>query len=392
MSPDLRVLVVFGTRPEAIKLAPVIAELRRAGCRAIVCATAQHRAMLDQVLDLFGIVCDHDLDLMRPDQTLSGLTASVLTSVSEIVARERPDLVLVQGDTTTTMAAALAGFYAGVPIAHVEAGLRSDNLQAPWPEEMNRRVVSMIASVHLAPTERARARLIDERVDPLAVAVTGNTVVDALLQTSARIDGDAALCAGLDQEFARLDASRPVILVTSHRRESFGRGLDNICAAVRRTADRRDVQFVLPVHLNPNVGEPVARILGGHPRIHLVPPVDYLRFVYLLRRCAFVLTDSGGVQEEAPSLRKPVLVARQTTERPEGIDAGVARLVGTDSEAISGAMERLLDDFDEYRRMARSANPYGDGRAAPRVVDFVMQWWHARTRRAAPLSAASSAR
>jgi UDP-N-acetylglucosamine 2-epimerase len=379
MSPDFRILVVFGTRPEAIKLAPVIAELGRAGCRPIVCATAQHRAMLDQVLDLFGITCDHDLNVMRPDQTLSGIASTVIAAVAGIIERDRPDLVMVQGDTTTAMAAALAAFHASVPIAHVEAGLRSDNLQSPWPEELNRRVVSMVASVHLAPTERARRRLLAERVPASAVALTGNTVVDALLETSARLDRDTALCARLDEEFAVIDPSRPLILVTSHRRESFGRGLENICHAVRQTADRRDVCVVYPVHLNPNVGEPVARLLGGHPRIHLVPPVDYLRFVYLLRRCVFVLTDSGGVQEEAPSLGRPVLVVRDATERPEGIEAGVARLVGTDVATIVAAIERLLDDPDEYRRMARSANPYGDGRAAPRVVDFVMQWWHART-------------
>jgi UDP-N-acetylglucosamine 2-epimerase len=379
MSPDFRILVVFGTRPEAIKLAPVIAELGRAGCRPIVCATAQHRAMLDQVLDLFGITCDHDLNVMRPDQTLSGIASTVIAAVAEIIDRDRPDLVMVQGDTTTAMAAALAAFHAGVPIAHVEAGLRSDNLQSPWPEELNRRFVSMMASVHLAPTERARRRLLAERVPASAVALTGNTVVDALLETSARLDRDTALCARLDEEFAAIDPSRPLILVTSHRRESFGRGLENICHAVRQTADTRDVCVVYPVHLNPNVGEPVARLLGGHPRVHLVPPVDYLRFVYLLRRCAFVLTDSGGVQEEAPSLGRPVLVVRDATERPEGIEAGVARLVGTDVATIAAAIEQLLDDPDEYRRMARSTNPYGDGRAAPRVVDFVMQWWHART-------------
>jgi UDP-N-acetylglucosamine 2-epimerase (non-hydrolysing) len=239
----------------------------------------------------------------------------------------------------------------------------------------------MTASVHLAPTERARARLLAERVSASAVAVTGNTVVDALLETSARLDRDTSLCARLDDEFAGLDPSRPLILVTSHRRESFGRGLENICRAVRNVADRRDVEFVYPVHLNPNVSQPVSRMLGEHPHIHLIPPIDYLRFVYLLRRCTFVLTDSGGVQEEAPSLRRPVLVARDTTERPEGIDAGVAHLVGTDVAVMTRAMERLLDDPQEYRRMARSTNPYGDGRAAPRVVDFVMQWWHARTTR-----------
>jgi UDP-N-acetylglucosamine 2-epimerase (non-hydrolysing) len=381
-SPELRALVVFGTRPEAIKLAPVIAELGRTGCRAIVCATAQHRAMLDQVLELFDIACDHDLDLMRADQTLPDLTGAVVASVARVIDRERPDVVIVQGDTTTTMGAALAAFYARVPVAHVEAGLRSDDMQAPWPEEMNRRVVSMLASVHLAPTARARDRLLAERVDAAAIAVTGNTVVDALMQTSDRLNRDGALRQRLDGEFA-LDPDRPLILVTSHRRESFGRGLEHICMAVRGVADRRDVQVVYPVHMNPNVSAPVQRLLGGHARIRLVPPVDYLRFVYLLQRCAIVLTDSGGVQEEAPSLGRPVLVARETTERPEGIDAGVARLVGTDATTIAAAVDHLLDDAGEYRRMARSTNPYGDGRAAPRVVEFLRRWHRARRETAA---------
>jgi UDP-N-acetylglucosamine 2-epimerase len=378
MSPEPRILVVFGTRPEAIKLAPVIAALRRAGCTVVVCATAQHRQMLDQVLALFEIRCDHDLDLMRANQSLPQLTSSVLTAIAPVIDAERPDLVIVQGDTTTAMAAALASFYAGVPVAHVEAGLRSDDLAAPWPEEMNRRVVSTLATLHLAPTEQARRRLEAERVPAGAIAVTGNTVIDALLGTVARLDVDPDLRARVTAVVPRLDPARRTILLTSHRRESFGRGLENICRAVRRIADRGDVQVVYPVHLNQNVKEPVHRLLGDHPHVHLIEPLDYLSFVFLLRHAALALTDSGGVQEEAPSLGKPVLVMRDTTERPEGIEAGVARLVGTGTDSIVAAVSELLDDPAAYDRMARSVNPYGDGHAAERVATFIRQWWSAR--------------
>ena len=371
-------MVVFGTRPEAIKLAPVIGALRRGGCPVAVCATAQHRQMLDQVLALFDIRCDHDLDLMRANQTLPQLTSLILTSVSPLLAAARPDLVVVQGDTTTAMATSLAAFYAGVPVAHVEAGLRSDDLHAPWPEEMNRRVISTLATLHLAPTGRARQRLEDEGVPPAAIALTGNTVIDALLDTVARLDGDAALRAQVSDQVPPFDPARRTILLTSHRRESFGRGLENICRAVRRIADRGDVQIIYPVHLNQNVREPVHRLLGDHPHVHLIEPLDYLSFVHVLRHATLALTDSGGVQEEAPSLGKPVLVMRETTERPEGIEAGAARLVGTGTEGIVAAVNELLDDPRTYDRMARSVNPYGDGRAAERVTAFIRQWWAAR--------------
>lgn len=378
-SPELRLLVILGTRPEAIKLAPVVAALRqRPAWRVSVCATAQHRQMLDQVLTLFDIRCDHDLDLMRPDQTLPELTALVLERVTGVIRQERPDLLVVQGDTTTAMASALAAFYAGVPVAHVEAGLRSHDLFAPWPEEMNRRTISLLAALHFAPTARAARELANEGIAAGAVSVTGNTVIDALLETAARLDRDPALAARLQQPFARLDPVLRTVLLTSHRRESFGRGLENICRAVLALADRGDVQFVYPVHKNRNVSEPVHRLLGAHPRVHLVEPLDYLTFVHLLRRCDLALTDSGGVQEEAPSFGKPVLVMRETTERPEGIDAGVARLVGTETASIVSAVSRLLDDRDAYDAMARNVNPYGDGRAAARIVERLEAWWAER--------------
>jgi len=388
MRDGSRFLVVLGTRPEAIKLAPVITELRRVGARPIVCATAQHRGLLDQVLALFEIACDHDLDVMRANQSLPDLTGRLLGAVSAVVRRERPHLLLVQGDTTTAMASALAGFYAGVPVAHVEAGLRSDSLRAPWPEEMNRRVVSLVATLHLAPTATARNRLVGEGIARDAIAVTGNTVVDALLQTVARLEADAGLKAQLAASFPMLAPELPLVLMTSHRRESHGRGIERICRAVRDVADRRAVQFVCPVHPNPGVHGDISRLLGGHRRIHLVEPLDYLGFVYLLTRSAFVLTDSGGIQEEAPSLGKPVLVMRETTERPEGIAAGVARLVGTTTAGIVAATEQLLDDHGQYRRMAAGTNPYGDGRAAARVVSFISEWWERADRTAGEAPAA----
>jgi UDP-N-acetylglucosamine 2-epimerase len=369
------VLIVLGTRPEAIKLAPVIRALRASDrFEAVVCATGQHREMLDQVLRVFAIDVDHDLDVMQPNQTLPNLTGQLLQRVTSVITEVEPDIVMVQGDTTTAMAAAMAAFYARVPVAHLEAGLRSDDMRSPWPEEMNRRVVTIVTGLHLAPTERARTRLLAEGVADTDVVVTGNTVIDALLQTVEAIDRHAEFEADLAGHFPALDPSRRLILVTSHRRENWGNGLRNICDAIVRVSEGHDVDVLYPVHLNPNVKDAVMRLLGGRPRVHLTAPLGYLDFVWALRRCHLVVTDSGGVQEEAPSLGKPVLVVRDTTERPEGIEAGVARLVGTDADAITAAVHELLVDEERYRAMARRANPYGDGLASRRIVDDLATW------------------
>jgi UDP-N-acetylglucosamine 2-epimerase len=367
-----RVMVVVGTRPEAIKIAPVVKAVAALPDVEIqVAVTAQHRQMLDQVLQLFGVVPDDDLDLMAPDQTLPDLFGRILSGMSGVIERRRPDLVLVHGDTSTTLATALAAYYARVPIGHVEAGLRTGNLYAPWPEEANRRLVGPLAALHFAPTERSRMNLLAEGVDDAAIHVTGNTVIDALLDVADRIDRDAALRQALEARFPFLDPGRRMILVTGHRRENFGEGFDHICGALRTLAARPDVQVVYPVHLNPNVQEPVNRMLAGLPNVHLLPPQDYLPFVYLMTRAHFILTDSGGVQEEAPSLGKPVLVMRETTERPEALEAGTVRLVGTDAERIVREATLLLDDADFHESMARAHNPYGDGLAARRIAAVV---------------------
>lgn len=368
-------MVVFGTRPEAIKMAPVVLALRQRGdLKVSVAVTAQHRQMLDQVLTLFGIVPDHDLDLMQHRQSLEALFSRILLGMQDVLASDRPDLLLVHGDTSTTLAAALAAFYARVPVAHVEAGLRTGNMQAPWPEEMNRRLVAPLTALHFAPTTTARDNLLREGTDSSTIHVTGNTVIDALLQASAKLDGNAALDDELRQRFACLTPGRRLILVTGHRRENFGDGFERICTALARIAQRPDVEILYPVHLNPAVREPVQRILGDCPNVHLIEPQEYLPFVYLMRRADIILTDSGGVQEEAPSLGKPVLVMRETTERPEAVAAGTVRLVGTDADAIVNAVEALLDQSATYEAMARAHNPYGDGKASARIADVAAAW------------------
>lgn len=365
-------MVVFGTRPEAIKMAPVVSALKATpGVETLVCVTAQHRQMLDQVLELFGLVPDDDLDLMAPGQTLPDLFSRILTGMSGVLAARRPDLVLVHGDTSTTLATALAAFYARVPVGHVEAGLRTGDLQAPWPEEANRRLTAPLATLHFAPTARSRANLLAEGIPEGQVHVTGNTVIDALLSVVARIDADPALAGGLASRFPWLDPSRKLVLVTGHRRENFGEGFEQMCLAIRDLAGRGDTQVVYPVHLNPNVQAPVNRILGGIGGVQLVEPLDYLPFVYLMSRAHLILTDSGGIQEEAPSLGKPVLVMRDTTERPEAVEAGTVRLVGTDRARIVAEASRLLDDPGAHAAMARAHNPYGDGRSARRIADLV---------------------
>lgn len=367
--PRKKVLIVFGTRPEAIKMAPVVEAFKQDGSMdVIVAVTAQHREMLDQVLELFGIVPDEDLDLMRPGQSLSDLFARILTGMSELIARHRPDIILVHGDTSTTFATALAAFYNKVKVGHIEAGLRTGDILAPWPEEANRRLTAPLSSLHFAPTQQSRDNLLAERVSAESIEVTGNTVIDALLEVVERIEQDPMLAARMSERFPFLDKDRRLILVTGHRRENFGAGFEQICYALKALAERGDVQVVYPVHLNPNVQEPVNRLLAGVDNIMLIEPQDYLPFVYLMSRASLIITDSGGVQEEAPSLGKPVLVMRDTTERPEAVEAGTVRLVGTSAERIVNEATRLLDDPSAYAEMSRAHNPYGDGLASARIV------------------------
>ena len=368
----MKVMVVFGTRPEAIKMAPVVSALLSSNrLQVLVCVTAQHRHMLDQVLELFCIKPDFDLDLMRPGQDLTDTTMGVLSGLRDIFAMAKPDMVLVHGDTTTTMAATLAAYYQRIAVAHVEAGLRTGDIYAPWPEEANRRIAGVVASLHFAPTERARLNLIGESVDSGRIHVTGNTVIDALHYVVQRLEIDPPLREQMAQQFPFLAAGMKTILVTGHRRENFGAGFEEICAAIAEIAQRPYVQVVYPVHLNPNVQEPVRRLLANHARIHLIEPQDYLPFVYLMTRSHLILTDSGGIQEEAPSLGKPVLVMRETTERPEAVIAGTVKLVGANRLRIVTEVARLLDDKSAYDAMARAVNPYGDGKAAQRIVNIL---------------------
>lgn len=374
MTTPMKVLTVFGTRPEAIKMAPVVHALAKAdGIEARVCVTAQHRQMLDQVLDLFAIKPDFDLDLMKPRQDLTDITTNVLLGMRTVFKQWRPDWVLVHGDTTTTLATSLAAYYEKISVGHVEAGLRTGNIYSPWPEEMNRRIAGTVASVHFAPTEAAKGNLLRETVHEKNIIVTGNTVIDALLDVVKRVRQDDALISEMQTRFEFLDKKKKLILVTGHRRENFGSGFLNICGALAEISQRDDVQIVYPVHLNPNVQEPVRRLLGGKINIILIDPQDYLPFVYLMDQAYLLLTDSGGIQEEAPSLGKPVLVMRDTTERPEAVQAGTVKLVGTDKAAIIKEATRLLDDQAEYQRMSRAHNPYGNGIAAIQITDFLLR-------------------
>ena len=362
-----KVMTIFGTRPEAIKLAPVIAALHaQPGLEPRVCVTAQHRGMLDQVLSLSGIMPDHDLDLMRPAQTLDGITAALLTGIGDVLDRDPPDRVVVQGDTATAMIGALAAYYRRIPVSHVEAGLRSGDIYQPWPEEVNRRIVSTIADQHFAPTPTAAAALAREGIDAATVHVTGNTVIDALIATRARVLAEPELTRGLDLLLSRF-ARRRVILVTTHRRENFA-AMTAVAQAIRAIAERQDVAVIFPVHPNPAVAGIMERTLKRREGIAMIPPQDYAHFVRLLDRCDFVLTDSGGIQEEAPALGKPVLVMRETTERPEGITAGTARLIGTEPRTIVAEAFALLDDRTRYDAMARAHNPFGDGHASGRIA------------------------
>jgi len=366
-----KLLLVFGTRPEAIKLFPVIQALvAQGGLDVRTCVTAQHRGLLDQVLSIAGIVPDIDLDMMAPNQTLDQLTARLLTGLGEVMDREKPDRVIVQGDTATAMVGALAAYYRKVPVSHVEAGLRSGNIYHPWPEEVNRRIVAPIADQHFAPTETAAEALRRENVDPALIHVTGNTVIDALHATQARIDADPSLAAGLDA-IAQRFAGKRIVLVTTHRRENFGGGMDSIARALGRIADREDVAILFPMHPNPNVVAAMNAVLGDRPNIARIDPLDYPHFIRALGMAEVVLSDSGGVQEEAPALGKPVLVMRETTERPEGVAAGTAKLVGTDENRIVSEISTLLDDHAAYSAMARAHNPFGDGHASARIAKVV---------------------
>ncbi len=369
-----RLLIVFGTRPEALKCFPVArAALAHPGFETRICVTGQHREMVQQVIELTGLPVHYDLDIMQPGQTLFDVTARVLTGMAKVLDDAQPDIVMVQGDTTTAMTAALAAFYKRIPVAHVEAGLRSHNIDSPFPEELNRKIAGDIAAWHFAPTLEARQNLISEGKNPASIFVTGNTVIDTLLHFSGAMDHDRLMRDELAARFPFLDRSKRLILVTGHRRENFDGGIERICTALRVLATRGDVQIVYPVHPNPNVRDVVNAELSGVPNIHLIDPQDYLPFLYLQKQSYLVLTDSGGVQEEAPSLGKPVLVMRENTERPEGVAAGTARLVGTDIDKILLNANRLLDDPAAYRGMAEQHNPYGDGQASARIVEELLR-------------------
>lgn len=366
-----KIAIIFGTRPEAIKMFPVVHALRATpGIDTRVIVTAQHREMLDQVLAIAGITPDIDLDVMTPNQSLDALLARLVTGLGEVFDRDRPARVLVHGDTLTTMAATLAAYFRKIPVGHVEAGLRSGNIYHPWPEEVNRKVAGAVADLHFAPTETAAAALRAENVPDERIYVTGNTVIDALLATTARLKDEPALAAGLDSFAARF-AGKRIIAVTSHRRENFGGGMEAIAAAIAAVAAREDVAVIFPVHPNPQVRAAMEPVLGDLANVALIDPLDYPHFVRLLGMSTLVLTDSGGVQEEAPALGKPVLVMRETTERPEGIEAGTARLVGTDRDRIVTEIFSLLDDKSAYEAMARAHNPFGDGTAAQRIAEIV---------------------
>ncbi|MET3712557.1 UDP-N-acetylglucosamine 2-epimerase (non-hydrolyzing) [Sphingomonas trueperi] len=366
-----KLFVVFGTRPEAIKLFPVIRALQASpDFEVVTCVTAQHRGLLDQVLAIAGITPDIDLDLMTPGQSLDALTVRLLTGIGGALDSVRPDRVIVQGDTATAMVGALAAYYRKIPVSHVEAGLRSGDIYQPWPEEVNRRIVAPIADQHFAPTETAANALRDENVTAVTIHVTGNTVIDALLATRARIAAEPGLAAGLDPIAARF-AGKRIVLVTTHRRENFGGGMAAIADALRRIAARPDVAILFPVHPNPNVVAVMDAALGDQPNIARIDPLDYPHFIRALGMADLVLSDSGGVQEEAPALGKPVLVMRETTERPEGVTAGTARLVGTDADRIVEEVGRLLDDREAHAAMARAHNPFGDGHAAARIADII---------------------
>jgi len=372
----INVLLVFGTRPEAIKMCPLVNKLMQdSSFNVKVCVTAQHREMLDQALNLFEVTPDYDLNVMKHGQSLSGLTANILNGLNHVLDDARPDLVLVHGDTSTTFSASLAAFYKQIPVGHVEAGLRTGNLYSPWPEEANRRLTSVLAELHFAPTNISKEFLMAENISPNNITITGNTVIDALLTIVESIKNDDALVAKLLSKFAFIQKNRKFILVTGHRRESFGEGFESICRSLAEISlAKPDVDIVYPVHLNPKVQEPVNRLLSNHDNIYLIEPQDYLPFVYLMYKSHIIITDSGGIQEEAPSLGKPVLVMRETTERPEAIDAGTVKLVGTTTENIVLETMKLLDNEAYYQQISFAHNPYGNGKACEKIVTAIKKW------------------
>lgn len=373
----LKVLTIFGTRPEAIKMAPVVTALQNNDFfDARVCITAQHREMLDQVLALFKIEPDYDLNIMKQGQSLTDITSRILIELEHVISEWRPDVVLVHGDTTTTLATSLAAFYQQVPVAHVEAGLRTGCLYSPWPEEANRKLTAVLASIHFAPTDKAKENLLKEGIHSDSILVTGNTVIDALLEVVSHIEKEPSFEDELKQLLPELNPANKLILITGHRRENFGQGFENICAAIEQLINEfQDIEFVYPVHLNPNVQVPVKRILGGLKRVHLIEPLDYLPFVDLMKKSYLILTDSGGIQEEAPSLGKPVIVMRDNTERPEAVTAGTVKLVGTKADSIVAEVSLLLSDDIEYKRMSAAHNPYGDGKASSRIVSHLKSYF-----------------
>ncbi len=372
MIKQKKVLLIFGTRPEAIKMAPVVKAFQNDDAfETKVCLTAQHREMLDQVMDIFNLKADFDLAVMAQNQTLSDITCKIIKGLGKIFKEWRPDIVLVHGDTTTSFAAALAAFYEKITVGHVEAGLRTGNRYSPWPEEMNRCLASELANIHFSPTDKSKNNLIKENIPSEEIIVTGNTVIDALLETIDYIGSNKELIKDMQKRFDYIHTDKKLILVTGHRRENHGDGFLNICKALKTLASRDDVQIIYPVHLNPNVLKPVHEILGEVEDVHLIEPLDYLSFLYLMKQSYLILTDSGGVQEEAPSLGKPVLVMRDTTERPEAIEAGTVKLVGANTNKIVNTAIELLDDFNIYEKMSKAHNPYGDGKAADRIVDFL---------------------
>jgi len=370
----VKTLCVFGTRPEAIKMAPLVQALAMdKRFEAKVCVTGQHREMLDQVLDLFAIKPDYDLNIMKAGQDLTDVSTAILQGMKSVFAEFKPDVVLVHGDTATTLAVSLASYYQQIPVGHVEAGLRTGNLYSPWPEEGNRKLTGALARFHFAPTDTSRKNLLREGVADNTIHVTGNTVIDALLEVVDKLQRDDKLQKTFGSQFSYLDTYSRLVLVTGHRRESFGGGFERICTALARIAEEfPDVGILYPVHLNPNVREPVNRLLTDIPNVHLIEPLEYLPFVYLMHRSALILTDSGGIQEEAPSLGKPVLVMRDTTERPEAVEAGTVRLVGTDTDNIVRHVSELLKNKQAYDSMAYAHNPYGDGKACARIVDALL--------------------
>ena len=370
-----KTLCIFGTRPEAIKMAPVIKELKKVPhIENKVCVTGQHQQMLNSVLEHFDITPDFNLKVMTEGQSLSGLTAKILTGLDNVYKQYKPDMVLVHGDTTTTLAASLSAYYHHIPVAHIEAGLRTGDINSPWPEEINRKLTASLATLHFAPTESAKRNLLREGIPFDAIHVTGNTVIDALYEMTKKLDSDPILTQQIQQEFSYLSPQRKMILVTGHRRESFGKGFERICNALAIIArDYPDVDIVYPVHLNPNVQEQVQSVLGKIKNIHLIAPVDYLPFIYLMRSASLILTDSGGIQEEAPSLGKPVLVMRDTTERPEAIETGIVKLVGTNIEKIVGCVKELLVNEHNYQCMSYAQSPYGDGQTTGRIVEVFLR-------------------